>query len=93
MVPTRLPPFLFAVHTKITPDTLRSNSLRLFVKVPNVDLKKGFADIKKPYGAPVTFKEIAPWILGYYTDRNSRFLDFVRYQPEEKEYSIVQTSC
>ena len=29
-----------------------------------MDLKKGFADIKKPYGAPVTFKEIAPWILG-----------------------------
>jgi len=36
----------------------------LFVKVPNVDLKKGIADIKKPYQAPVTFKEIAPWLLG-----------------------------
>lgn len=57
-------PFLFAGHANIRPDTLRSNTLSLFVKVPEVDLKKGFADIKKPYGAPVTFKEIAPWILG-----------------------------
>jgi len=62
--PHPIKPFLFVGHTKITPDTLRSNPLILFVKVPNVDLKKGFADIKKPYGAPVTFKEIAPWIIG-----------------------------
>jgi hypothetical protein len=62
--PHPIKPFLFVGHTKITPDTLRSNQLTLFVKVPNVDLKKGFADIKKPYGAPVTFKEIAPWIIG-----------------------------
>ena len=56
--------FKFVGRTKITPDTIRSNSLILFVKVPQVDLKKGFADIKKPYAAPVTFKEVAPWILG-----------------------------
>jgi hypothetical protein len=62
--PHPIKPFLFVAHTKITPDTLRSNPLTLFVKVPNVDLKKGFADIKKPYAAPVTFKEIAPWIIG-----------------------------
>jgi hypothetical protein len=62
--PHPIAPFLFALHGGSKPDTLRSNSLSLFVKVPNVDLKKGFADIKKPYGAPVTFKEIAPWILG-----------------------------
>ncbi len=62
--PHPIEPFKFVGHSKITPDTLRSNPLWLFVKVPPVDLKKGFADIKKPYGAPVTFKEIAPWILG-----------------------------
>ena len=56
--------FKFVGRTKITPDTIRSNPLILFVKVPQVDLKKGFADIKKPYAAPVTFKEVAPWILG-----------------------------
>ncbi len=62
--PHPIHPFLFALQTKTPADTIRSNALTLFVKVPNVDLKKGFADIKKPYGAPVTFKEIAPWILG-----------------------------
>ncbi|HEY5511501.1 MAG TPA: hypothetical protein VIK10_10785 [Prolixibacteraceae bacterium] len=62
--PHPIDPFKFVGRSKITPDTLRSNPLILFVKVPPVDLKKGFADIKKPYGAPVTFKEVAPWILG-----------------------------
>ena len=62
--PHPVAPFLFAMHSPMRTDTLRSNSLRLIVKVPNVDLKKGFADIKKPYGAPITFKEIAPWIMG-----------------------------
>ena len=63
--PHPIKPFLFVGQSRITPDTLRSNPLILFVKVPNVDLKKGFADIKKPYGAPVTFKEMAPWIMGF----------------------------
>jgi hypothetical protein len=63
--PHPIRPFLFVGSTNNKPDTLRSNPLTLFVKVPNVDLKKGFADIKKPYGAPVTFKEIAPWIMGF----------------------------
>ncbi|MCK9639301.1 MAG: hypothetical protein M0R39_05270 [Prolixibacteraceae bacterium] len=62
--PHPIGPFVFAMHSAIAKDSLRTNSLKIFVKVPNVDLKKGFTDIKKPYGAPVTFKEIAPWILG-----------------------------
>lgn len=63
--PHPIAPFMFALKGKTPPDSLRSNPVTLFVKVPPVDLKKGFADIKKPYGAPVTFKEIAPWILGF----------------------------
>jgi hypothetical protein len=31
---------------------------------PGVDLKKGPTDIKKPFAAPITLKEIAPWLLG-----------------------------
>jgi hypothetical protein len=62
--PHPIAPFLFAQKSSLLKDSLRSNALTLFVKVPNVDLKKGFTDIKKPYSAPVTFKEIAPWILG-----------------------------
>ena len=58
-----IPSFYFKVkHGEIT-DSLKSNSLILFVKFPPVDLKKGPVDIKKPFTAPVTFKEIAPWLL------------------------------
>lgn len=62
--PHPIAPVRFVVRTGSGVDTVRSNALSIFVKVPDVDLKKGFADIKKPYGAPVTFKEIAPWIFG-----------------------------
>ena len=59
-----IPPFKFVLKRGISVDSLKSNELRLFVKLPPVDLKKGPADIKKPFTAPVTFKEIAPWLLG-----------------------------
>ena len=59
-----IPPFYFKVKRALSVDSLRSNDLTLFVKFPSVDLKKGPADIKKPFSAPVTLKEIAPWLLG-----------------------------
>ncbi len=62
--PHFIPPFYFKVQQNGSTDSLKTNSLTLFVKVPDVDLKKGIADIKKPFEAPVTFKEIAPWVLG-----------------------------
>jgi len=59
-----IPPFYFRFNSGVRTDSLRSNSLILFVKFPLVDFKKGPVDIKKPFTAPVTFKEIAPWLLG-----------------------------
>jgi hypothetical protein len=59
-----IPPFKFNVIRAVSTDSLKSNSLTLFVKLPPVNLKKGPADIKKPFTAPVTLKEIAPWLLG-----------------------------
>lgn len=58
-----IPPFYFIILNNGQVDSARSNDLRLYVKFPSVDLKKGPADIKKPFSAPVTFKEIAPWLL------------------------------
>ena len=58
-----IPPFYFKIKNGEHLDSLRSNDLTLFVKFPNVDLKRGPVDIKKPFSAPVTFKEIAPWLL------------------------------
>ncbi len=62
--PHFIPPFRLKVQSATLNDTLKTNDLNLFVKLPQVDLKKGPADIKKPFAAPVIFKEIAPWILG-----------------------------
>jgi hypothetical protein len=59
-----IPPFYFKLKKALSVDSLKSNDLTLFVKFPPVDLKKGPADIKKPFSAPVTLKEIAPWLLG-----------------------------
>ncbi len=59
-----IPPFTFKIRKEGSIDSLRSNDLTLFVKYPPVDLKKGPVDIKKPFAAPVTLKEIAPWLLG-----------------------------
>jgi hypothetical protein len=62
-------PFLFVVRSNGTTDTLKSNSLMLEVHtLPKLDslmnALKGPIDIKTPYEAPITFKEIAPWIFG-----------------------------
>jgi len=59
-----IPPFYFRLKNGERIDSVRTNELTLFVKFPPVDLKRGPADIKKPFSAPVTFKEIAPWLLG-----------------------------
>ena len=59
-----IPPFSFRFNSGVRTDSLKSNSLILFVKFPPVDFKKGPVDIKRPFTAPVTFKEIAPWLLG-----------------------------
>jgi hypothetical protein len=62
-------PFLFVVKNNGKSDTIKSNSLSLEVHtLPKLDslmkALKGPIDIKKPYDAPLTFKEIAPWIFG-----------------------------
>jgi hypothetical protein len=62
--PHSVPPFYFKIQNNGLKDSIKTNDLMLFVKVPDVDIKKGIVDIKKPFLAPVTFKEIAPWLLG-----------------------------
>jgi hypothetical protein len=62
-------PFVFSVKSNGSIDTLKSNSLLLEVHtLPKLDslltALKGPIDIKAPYEAPVTFKEVAPVIFG-----------------------------
>jgi hypothetical protein len=64
-----IPSFLFVIKNNGRIDTIKSNSVALDVHtLPKLDslmkALKGPIDIKAPYDAPITFKEIAPWIFG-----------------------------
>lgn len=64
-----IPPFYFTFNFNGLTDSVKSNSTMLHVfTLPKIDslmnVMKGPIDIKGPYEAPVTFKEVAPWIMG-----------------------------
>lgn len=44
-------------------DTFRTNELALEVLTIEIDTSKGITDIKLPYEAPLTFKELLPYII------------------------------
>ncbi|MDA3930119.1 MAG: hypothetical protein PF541_14305 [Prolixibacteraceae bacterium] len=65
----QIPPFEFAFSYNEITDTAASNPTLLHVfTLPKIDslmnAMKGPIDIKAPYEAPVSFKEVAPWLLG-----------------------------
>jgi hypothetical protein len=65
-----IPPFLFGFKYNDMVDSVESNPTALMVyTIPKLDSLMaaigGPIDIKPPYEAPVTLKEIAPWILGF----------------------------
>lgn len=62
-------PFWFSVKHGMIEDSVSTNPLMLNVyNIPNIDsliqALQGPIDIKGPYDAPVTLKEVAPWLLG-----------------------------
>ena len=64
-----IPPFLFRIKLGEMVDSFESNPTGLMVfTLPKLDSLMtaigGPIDIKPPYEAPVTLKEIAPWLLG-----------------------------
>lgn len=64
-----IPPFAFPFSYNDMVDTAKSNPTMLHVfTIPKLDslmsVIKGPLDIKAPYEAPITFKEVAPWLLG-----------------------------
>lgn len=65
-----IPPFFFGFRFNDMVDSVESNPTALMVyTIPKLDSLMaaigGPIDIKAPYEAPVTLKEIAPWILGF----------------------------
>ncbi len=60
----RIPPYWFTVDMDGNVDSIPSNGVSLHVYSMQIDTTKGPTDIKMPYGAPLTLKEVTPYILG-----------------------------
>ena len=60
----RIEPQWFKVNINGTIDSVPTNGVTLNVFTMVIDTTRGLTDIKMPYGAPVTLKEVTPYILG-----------------------------
>lgn len=59
-----VPSLKFELKYNNLTDTIESLPAEFFVHGMPIDTTKGPVDIKKPYAAPVTLKEVSPYILG-----------------------------
>ncbi len=60
----RIPPFWFKIDLDGRLDSIPTNGVTLNVHTIPIDTTRGPTDIKLPYDAPVTLKEVVPYILG-----------------------------
>jgi hypothetical protein len=60
----RIPPYWFKIDINGLVDSIPSNGVTLNVYSMQIDTTKGPTDIKMPYDAPLTLKEVTPYILG-----------------------------
>ncbi|HAH23027.1 MAG TPA: hypothetical protein DCL77_04570 [Prolixibacteraceae bacterium] len=59
-----IPPFYFKLKHKQYADSVATKALMFDVLTMKIDTTKGPVDIKTPYAAPITLKEVTPYILG-----------------------------
>jgi len=60
----KIPPFYFILKDGTRLDSAATRELAFQVYGMKIDTTKGPVDIKMPYAAPVTLKEVTPYILG-----------------------------
>ncbi len=60
----RIPPYWFTFEMNGLVDSIPSNGVTLNVFTMQIDTTRGPTDIKMPYDAPLTLKEVIPYILG-----------------------------
>jgi hypothetical protein len=60
----QIPPFYFKLKNGKILDSVATRALAFQVHGMKIDTAKGPTDIKLPYKAPVTLKEVTPYILG-----------------------------
>lgn len=59
-----IPSFHFDLKQDKVTGTVETRPVEFYVHTMPIDTTRGPVDIKKPYGAPVTLKEVSPYILG-----------------------------
>lgn len=60
----RIPPFRFDLQMADRLDSIFTNELLLRVMTLEVDTTRGPTDVKMPYDAPLTLKEVTPYMMG-----------------------------
>jgi len=60
----RIAPKWFKITINGKTDSVPTNGVTLNVQTMAIDTTKGLTDIKMPYSAPITLKEVTPYILG-----------------------------
>jgi len=60
----QIPPFYFKLKNGKLLDSVATRALAFQVHGMKIDTAKGPTDIKRPYSAPITLKEVTPYILG-----------------------------
>ena len=60
----RIAPQWFKINVNGMIDSVPTNGVTLNVHTMTIDTTRGLTDIKMPYGAPITLKEVTPYILG-----------------------------
>jgi preprotein translocase subunit YajC len=60
----RIAPRWFKISINGKTDSVPTNGVTLNVQTMAIDTTKGLTDIKTPYSAPLTLKEVTPYILG-----------------------------
>ncbi len=60
----QIPPFFFKLKFDRMLDSVATKALAFQVFTMKIDTTKGPVDIKPPYSAPVSLKEVTPYILG-----------------------------
>jgi len=60
----RIAPQWFKINVNGITDSVPTNGITLNVFTMQIDTTRGLTDIKMPYAAPLTLKEVTPYILG-----------------------------
>lgn len=98
-----IPPFWFKIDLDGRIDSIPTNGVTLNVYSMAIDTTRGPTDIKYPYDAPVTLKEVIPYILGiiliaailffiFYAikrKRNNKPIFVIPKKPKEPAYIVA----